>query len=481
MTFIPLVEMPERLATLLDHARPTAATAAGWYRIENAEGGDDDTATMMLYSEIGGFFGVDLAEFAKELAGVTAKNILLRIDSPGGAVSNGIAMANLLRSHPAHVTVSVDGMAASIASVIAMAGDEIIMQPGSELMVHRAWGLCVGNMNDMAKMGEVLTKQDVKIAKAYAARAGGRYDTWLRRMDDETWFSAEEAVAVGLADKAIPYPKRKGEPDEPDMATAARATPRVWDLSVFRYAGRDEAPTPNLDNESPAGSPAPHAGDAAAVPVSAGQAAPEWLTPEGVRGAVREAVADLPVAVAVDTDGITAGVMAAFRRVLAEAGVVSTAVGPHEGAAQDGTWDADAQLKRLSWPIPVATARRVFAWYDSARVEDGKVPRDACSLPHHFVGEDGTPGAPSRNGINAALARLDQTDGPTEAEKETIRRHLRAHLPSDDSDDKAAADSAVQLDAPAVTTPNPPAARLTFGRRTDDQPPRTLVFGMRRS
>lgn len=473
MALVDAVPLPKRLANLLAHARTTPADVGGWFRIANEA--DGDTATLTLYDEIG-WFGTSDAMFAEALAAVTAKRIMVRLNSPGGSVFQGIAVANLLRSHPAHVTVSVDGLAASIASVIAIAGDEVIAQPQSQFMVHKASGLCLGNDDDMEEMRNLLRKQSENIARAYAARIpGSRWDTWYNRMAKETWFTAEEAVAVGLADRVGEYTRKpkptEGEPEEePEPgeeeapATAAKAAPRVWDLSVFRYAGRAAAPDPMAEPAAGAPPEATHAGrqllDLERLHdfLSAGNGQPPLTgTP-------------IPeVTITITGAGTPEDITAAVRRAFTDPAPADTAVGPHSTAVEEGTWDAGAQEKRLPSPMPVATARRVYAWYDESQAENGEIPKSAAKLPHHFVGSDGTPGAASANGVRNALARLDQTHGPSDAEKDTIRRHLRGHLPSsdDDSEDRA--------EPPAAELPTPPAP-LAFGRpRPDDT--RTFAFG----
>jgi ATP-dependent Clp endopeptidase proteolytic subunit ClpP len=210
--------------------RPPRAGAADWYRIRNLA---EDEAEVVIYDEIG-WFGVSAQDFIRELRDITTNKITLRVNSPGGEVFDGIAIYNLLRSHPAHVTAYVDGIAASIASVIALAGDEIIMQPHSQMMIHNPWGMCIGDASDMADMAARLSKHADDIAAVYAARAGGTVAAWRERMADETWFSAEETVEAGLAD-------RVGQHDaSPSDATVSNS----WDLSVFRYAGREHAPAP---------------------------------------------------------------------------------------------------------------------------------------------------------------------------------------------------------------------------------------------
>ncbi|MCK9929438.1 Clp protease ClpP [Frankia sp. Mgl5] len=253
MELVAAVDLPRRLRALLDHARPVEATTGDWYRLANAAGDDDTDAELTIYSTIGGWYdSVTATGFAQALATVTAKNLTVRLNSPGGSVFEGITIANLIRSHPANVTVVVDGIAASIASVIAMAGDTIIMQPQSQLMIHDAIGMTYGNQADMIEMADLLNRQSDNIARAYASRAGGRYDTWRGRMKAETWYMADEAVAAGLADKVAQYDRPAstqtadaGESGPVEETEDLAAQVKPWDLSIYRYAGREQAPAPD--------------------------------------------------------------------------------------------------------------------------------------------------------------------------------------------------------------------------------------------
>lgn len=224
MTFI---DLPDRIPGVRAQARQPQS----WYRITNQAA---DEAEVMLYDEVGGWLGATADEFINDLRGITASNILLRVNSPGGQVYEGIAIANALRSHPASVTVQVDGIAASIASVIAMAGDRVRMMPNAMIMVHDASGLTVGNAADHRDTADLLDKISGNIADAYAARAGGTREEWRQVMVAETWYTAEEAVAAGLADEVVPTPKR-GD-GEPEMR-------QQFDLAAYGYQGpRQEQP-----------------------------------------------------------------------------------------------------------------------------------------------------------------------------------------------------------------------------------------------
>ena len=209
-------------------ARPVAKLRQGrndWYRIENKAA---DTAEVFIYDEIG-YFGVTAADFVEDLRDITADRIELHLNTPGGDVFDGIAIYNALRDHAADVAVTVDGIAASAGSFIAQAGDHIVMNRASQMMIHDAWGLTIGSADDMREMADKLDKHTMNIAAIYAERAGGTADTWREAMRDETWYSADEAVAAGLADEV------KG---------GGSASKNSFDLSVFTYAGREKAPAP---------------------------------------------------------------------------------------------------------------------------------------------------------------------------------------------------------------------------------------------
>jgi ATP-dependent protease ClpP protease subunit len=232
-------------ARKLFNARPAAPTDRQWFRIEAKAG---DAAEVFIYDEIG-YWGTSAAEFAQQLAALDVKTINLRLNSPGGEVFEGVAIYNALKTHKATVNVSVDGLAASIASVIAMAGDTITVQRGAQMMIHDASGLAYGNAACMTQMADLLDKLSDTIAGFYAARAGGSLTSWRDTMRAETWFSPEEAVAAGLADVAAKDPA-------PENSAVPRHT---WDLRGvlgYRYAARSEAPEPaEIDRTEPSGDP----------------------------------------------------------------------------------------------------------------------------------------------------------------------------------------------------------------------------------
>lgn len=206
----------------LKTARPVAQLQQGrhdWYRIENSA----DSAVLHIYDEIG-YFGVTAQDMIADLAQVKAKGITVHLNSPGGEVFDGIAIMEALRNHPAKVTVKIDSLAASIASVIAMAGDRIVIGQHATMMIHNGHGMCIGEAKDMRQLADLLDRTSDNIASVYAGRSGkGDIAYWRGLMDAETWFSAEEAVEAGLADEVAAGP---GQVDN------------SWDLSIYGKARR---------------------------------------------------------------------------------------------------------------------------------------------------------------------------------------------------------------------------------------------------
>lgn len=208
----------------------------------------DGVATLRLYDPVdsyGGWWGISAKEFAAAVDELPegTNEIRLLINSPGGEAWDALAILNSLRSHPAKVTAVVEGIAASAASFIAVGVDELQVMENAELMVHKAWGMAIGNGDDMTKMAADLGHLDRNLASIYAGKSGGSVDDWLDVMAAETWYSAQEAVDAGLADKVIPA---RADAD------AEQARNR-FDLSIFAHAGRSYAPAPKNISAAEAG------------------------------------------------------------------------------------------------------------------------------------------------------------------------------------------------------------------------------------
>jgi ATP-dependent protease ClpP protease subunit len=213
-----------------------------WYEMVRAEAGN--TATIRIFGDIGdSWFGdsVSAASFAKDLDEIGPVGTLnLHVNSPGGDMFDGVAIFNTLRGHQARKVVHIDGLAASAASVIAMAGDEIVMGTGTQLMIHNAWAMVMGDSEDMRKQAAVMDGLNESMAGIYADRAGGETSTWRAAMNEETWYLPEEAVAAGLADRVV---RRESESETDNTAVAAMLR-RSRVAAKYRYQGRAHAPAP---------------------------------------------------------------------------------------------------------------------------------------------------------------------------------------------------------------------------------------------
>lgn len=183
----------------------SSGKVGSWYEVKNLAA---DVADLFIYDEIGSW-GVTSSQFIKDLGDVKAKTLNIRISSPGGDVFEGLAILNALRQHPAHKTVTVDGMAASAASFIAMAGDVVRMSPQSMMMIHDANAAAQGDARDMRALADLLDKTSDNIAAVYAQKTGKPAAEWRQVMLEETWFTDQEAVAAGLADEVISSKKVK--------------------------------------------------------------------------------------------------------------------------------------------------------------------------------------------------------------------------------------------------------------------------------
>lgn len=244
--------------------KPRIENKTPWYRIQNAK--NEDAAEIFIYDAIGGWWGVEASQFVKDLSNVTASKITLRVNSPGGDVYDALAIMNALKRHDAHVTVTVDGIAASAASFLIQAADDIQMGKGAELMIHDALTIAIGNASDFREAADLLDRVSNTIASVYADRAGGTTEDWRERMTAETWYSAEEAVNAGLADSVVGSESSEKEAEE---------LKNHLDLSIFAYAGRRNAPDPEPTNATPPRRDIQaHLNDALAV-------AAQWNTEQG--------------------------------------------------------------------------------------------------------------------------------------------------------------------------------------------------------
>jgi len=173
----------------------------GLFRVDNVS---QDEATVWLYDMIvsDSFFeGISAIDFAKQMTAIDAKTIHLRIDSPGGEIFAAQAMAQIIREHAAHTIAHIDGLAASAASWVALAADEVVISPGGMIMIHNSQTMSYGDARDLKDTAALLEKVDGILVATYVEATGQDAQQITDWMDAETWFSAEEALLYKFADR----------------------------------------------------------------------------------------------------------------------------------------------------------------------------------------------------------------------------------------------------------------------------------------
>lgn len=199
-------------------------TAENKVRLVRNETGTD--ATLYIYDVIDAWWGIAAIDVAKAIADIAASTTLhVRINSPGGDVFEGQAIATAIRNHPGKTIAHIDGLAASAATFISAAADEVEISEGAFYMIHNGWTLAMGDKQVMLDTADLLAKVDGSIVAAYATRTGAdvaQITTW---MDAETWFTAQEAVDHGFANRLMPAPDKSAG----NQAPGAKA----WNLSAY--------------------------------------------------------------------------------------------------------------------------------------------------------------------------------------------------------------------------------------------------------
>lgn len=236
---------------------------AKWYELKAAvrAAGEPTAAEVFIYGNIGDRWdenGVVAADLVRELSALDVEEITVRINSFGGSVTDGLAIYNGLRRHRAAIAVHIDGVAISIASLIAMAGDTITMAENAQMMIHAPWTIAIGNSKDMRDQADVLDRYARAMGSSYSSKSTLSPDECLALLTDgqDHWYSAKEALAVGFADVV-------GEP----VAIAASLA-GSFDLS--RFQSKPAAPAAIVKE---AVMPTPNPATVVAAPVAAPVAA----------------------------------------------------------------------------------------------------------------------------------------------------------------------------------------------------------------
>jgi ATP-dependent Clp endopeptidase proteolytic subunit ClpP len=237
---IPGVVLNDSNIDTLDKARKEFARLfspdgehSSWFDVKN-KGSETE---VFIYGEIG-YWGVNAQDFIRQLGDVKKGNtIVLRINSPGGEVFEALAILNYLRDLDNRIVVKIDGMAASAASFLAMAGDEIIAMPNSKMMIHNARGMAFGQAEDLRVMADLLDDTSETIADIYTDRAGGEKADWLKAMKAETWYSADDMKECGLCDSIADVVKSSpNSSDDDDESVEDKCKPGKKRMSDKRVA-----------------------------------------------------------------------------------------------------------------------------------------------------------------------------------------------------------------------------------------------------
>ncbi|MBM9592941.1 head maturation protease, ClpP-related [Roseitranquillus sediminis] len=234
---------------------------ASWYAIRARGAG----AEVAIYDEIGAY-GVSAKDILAELGALPeAAPIDLRLNSPGGSVFDAVAIYNALKRHQGTVTVTIDGIAASAASYVAMAGDEVVMPENAFLMIHDPSGMVLGTAADMRATAEALDKIAGSLVRGYAAKSGRSDEEIVALMTKETWLDAAEAVEFGFADRmsepvrlAASFDIRRFRNAPPDLVEAVESSDAADDADD----GQTDDAAEEVDDDDAQG----HASQSAADP-----------------------------------------------------------------------------------------------------------------------------------------------------------------------------------------------------------------------
>lgn len=246
-----IMAMAERPSKITMPARTSVAALSKpeafdrWNAGVHAAKGDDEPNTITLYDVIGEDFwtggGITVNRVDAALRKIGATNpVEVHLNSPGGDMFEGIAIYNRLREHKAEVTIKVMGLAASAASIIAMAGDKVEIGAASFLMIHNCWVMAMGNRHDMADTAAFLAPFDEAMANVYAERTGLDVAKVAAMMDNETWINGNQAVAQGFADSILPADAVTEDEDKTAAAHSTNAV-RSAELGLCKAMSRTDA------------------------------------------------------------------------------------------------------------------------------------------------------------------------------------------------------------------------------------------------
>ena len=384
-----------------------------------------------VYDDIGGggWFGGGITpqDIVDQLAEIDG-DVEVHVNSGGGDVFDGIAIFNALAQRPGNVTTIVDGIAASIASVIVQAGKTRVVAPGAMMMIHDALSVCFGNASEMRDTADLLDQVSDNIASVYASRSGTA-KAWRDAMETETWYSADGAVEAGLADELAKRPAKPEDVAAHDFSKFARVPAWLQEAAARNaaaphgpMAGTHAHPHPAYGSQGGDASHEhehAHDGDASHGHSHAGG------SDENGEGAQDRAPRQ-PAAVTTP-----ARVLGIESMPLA-----NKAIAVHHTATADEAWDGPAAVAAM--PAEYADLHYCHGWQDAEADSSSHTPGDDDAddkkgnfkFPHHKT--EGGPAnlAACRNG----LARLPGADIPA-GDDAGVKAHLQAHLDDGSKDD----------------------------------------------
>jgi ATP-dependent Clp endopeptidase proteolytic subunit ClpP len=328
-----------------------------WYSISAKA--EQSQTEISIFDEIG-YWGITAKQFITDLKSVDpSHNILLRIHSPGGEVFDGNAIYNALKRHPGGVTVQIEGLAASMATVIALAGSPVKMAANGFFMIHNPWGLSIGDADDMREQADLLEKIQTGIVNAYVAKSGQTAEQIQEWMDAETWMTADEALAAGFIDEITEAYAMAASANK--FACIGKFKNIPQNLTPSEIVMSNPAPTPEPIEPTPEPTPAPEP-----------EPTPE-PTPEPEPAPTPEPEPTAPVAVIAGADGIMAkfnDLQARFDAVARERDNAITALAAEREA-----------LNRLERSLGLAAAQIVPAVEPDAPISNSMDRAAFNSLP----------------------------------------------------------------------------------------------------
>lgn len=257
------------------------------FNVVAAAAGAEETAELDIFDEIG-FWGVQAADFIRDLKAITAKTINVSINSPGGDVFAGLAIYNALKGSGKEIVVKVMGVAASAASLIAMAGDKIVMPKNTFMMVHNPWSIAMGNADELRETADTLDKIGSSLQATYVAKTGQSEDKIKELLAKDTWLTADEAKELGFATEVVEDVKANASFD---MARAElpENVKAIYQAAAAKPPVAAPAPAPAASSAAPTVDEVTVLCKAAGLEAYASQFAVEAETLDGVKARIQAA------------------------------------------------------------------------------------------------------------------------------------------------------------------------------------------------